>query len=166
MSIDGQTTSLPEHADDLADALPTLGRFSRLLSRAIRADRPMDHLPDAQVDLLRVVGAQPGLRVAAAAEALGVAPNTVSTLVRELVAAGLLHRARDGADRRSASLVLTPGAETLLAALSEHRDRVFREIIAGLDEDERGKMAAAVPGLMHLQTLLEQRARSAGRARR
>ena len=46
--------------------------------------------------------------MADAAAELGVAPNTVSTLVRQLADAGVLERVRDSADGRVVRLRLTP----------------------------------------------------------
>ena len=50
---------------------------------------------DRSVEMLRLVGRQPGISVRAAATELGLAPNTASTLVSKLAADGLLIRTVD-----------------------------------------------------------------------
>jgi DNA-binding MarR family transcriptional regulator len=64
-------------------------------------------LRGAQVELLHVVADQPGIGVAAAAGRLHLVDNSVSTLVNQLVASGLLSRGTDPEDRRAARLELT-----------------------------------------------------------
>lgn len=150
----------------LADALPAaLGPFGRLLRRAVRADFPRPPLAGAQVDLLRVVQRRPGMAVWEAAEVLNVAPNTVSTLIRELVDAGLLDRYRDPGDRRTARLYLTAEAESRLADWDRHRRRVMLEVVAGLRPDERAAIASALPALARLRQLLDARAAEGSSAR-
>ena len=61
----------------------------------------------AQLELLQLVEAEPGVGVAAAARSLHLAGNSVSTLVNQLVEADLLQRAVDPDDRRAARLHLT-----------------------------------------------------------
>jgi hypothetical protein len=50
----------------------------------------------------------PGIAVSAAADALALAPNTLSTLVSVLLRAGLIERGTDGRDRRVAALRPSP----------------------------------------------------------
>src|ERR1700744_1742707 len=63
-------------------------------------------LPGPQRELVRLVRRRPGVSVAQAAAELGVAPNTVSTLVRQLTEAGMLVRTPDDSARRIARLKL------------------------------------------------------------
>ena len=76
----------------------------RVVRRRLRAELPGPALRGAQLELLQLVEAEPGVGVAAAARSLHLAGNTVSTLVNQLVAAGMVHRAVDPADRRAARL--------------------------------------------------------------
>ena len=82
----------------------------RVVRRRLRAQLPGPALRGAQLELLQLVEAEPGVGVAAAARSLHLAGNTVSTLVNQLVAAGMVHRAVDPADRRAARLTLTDAA--------------------------------------------------------
>ena len=78
-------------AEELAAAWGGVRRRLRRGARAVVGGEP---LTGAQVELLRLVEAQPGVGVRDAAAALHLAPNTVSTLVGGLAGAGLLTRTR------------------------------------------------------------------------
>ena len=94
------TSSTHANAEELASGLlSVIGPLRRLLRRRVQDDWPVERLPAAQLDLVRLVGQQPGIGVADAASQLRLAPNTVSTLVRQLVAADLLRRAARPAGR-------------------------------------------------------------------
>ena len=82
----------------------------RVVRRRLRAELPGPALRGAQLELLQLVEAEPGVGVAAAARSLHLAGNTVSTLVNQLVGAGMVRRAVDPADRRAARLTLTDAA--------------------------------------------------------
>ena len=73
--------------------------------------------------MVRFVQRRPGLSVAQAADEPPVAPNTVSTLVSRLVAAGTLVRGADGTDRRVAQLDLDPQVRGTLGAWRDRRPR-------------------------------------------
>ena len=85
--------------------LGVIGPLRRTLRRRVRDDWPLEPLPAAQAELLRLVSEQPGIGVGEAAARLHLAANTVSTLVGQLGAAGLIERTSDPLDRRSARLV-------------------------------------------------------------
>ncbi|GAA4336476.1 hypothetical protein GCM10023086_69750 [Streptomyces venetus] len=59
----------------------------------------------AEVELLRLVVTRPGIGISDAARDLGLAANSVSTLVNQLPRAGCLVRETDPADRRAARLL-------------------------------------------------------------
>src|SRR5581483_3849085 len=92
------------------ELLEALGQVRRETRRRVGRPWPMQALSGAQVELVRVVRREPGISVAAAARELGVAANTVSTLVGSLVATGMVRREADPADRRIARLHLTAAA--------------------------------------------------------
>jgi predicted transcriptional regulator len=78
-------------ATEVAD---TVGRVKRAMRHRMRLELGPSP-PEAQLELMRLVRLEPGLRVQDAAAGLGVAPNTVSTLVKQLTAAGMLERRAD-----------------------------------------------------------------------
>src|SRR4029434_10808697 len=80
------------------DLMRVVGQLRRSVRRRVRQDWPHAPLPETHLELLGLVSERPGLRVQEAPGALRLAPNTVSTLVNKLVAAGLLERRRDRRD--------------------------------------------------------------------
>ncbi|WP_413803358.1 MarR family winged helix-turn-helix transcriptional regulator [Streptomyces iranensis] len=142
-----------EFPDSFADVL---GGVQRLIRRRLRAGMTEPRLRGAQVELLRLVMARPGIRVSAAAKELYLAGNSVSTLVNQLVKAGYLHRETDPADRRSAQLTATPAAEARLGEWQARRGALVREQVAKLSESDRAALAAAVPALRKLAENLHE----------
>lgn len=132
------------------ELLAAVGTLRRQVRRTSGRPWPASTLTGAQLDLLRVVRARPGLAVAEAADALGVAANTVSTLVGQLAAAGLLSREADSADRRIARLTLTPSAQHRVAVWRDRRAAVVGGAVAQLPPVDARALAAALPALQQL----------------
>ncbi|OKI50276.1 MarR family winged helix-turn-helix transcriptional regulator [Micromonospora sp. CB01531] len=137
-----------------------VGELHRLLRRSAAGRANREVLPEAQVELLLLVRAEPGISGKEAARRLGTAPNTVSTLVRDLADAGLLTRDRDPADRRVVRLRLTDAAQARMVDHAAHRSALLTEALAGLDPAARDAVLGAVPHLDALLTRL-RRPRSA-----
>lgn len=133
--------------DDFADVLR---RVHRLMRRRLRAGVVGPPIRGAQVELLRLVGRHPGTRISHAAERLGLAGNTVSTLVNQLVDAGLLRRETSADDRRAALLYLTPAASDRLRDWEERRAALMRTQVGQLPAADRAALAAAMPALRRL----------------
>src|SRR5690242_9618676 len=133
--------------DDLYDVVGLLRRRSR---RLVGAPLPELALSGAQLELLRVVRRNPGITVAEAARVLGLAPNTVSTLVGQLVSLEVLVRSRDLTDRRLARLELTPSARTGLEQWRDRRSQATAAVLAQLPDDERARLAAALPTIARI----------------
>ena len=146
----------PDLAELVRDLPRALGPYVRVARRAVRAGMQAPPVPDASVEVLRVVEAQPGVSVGRVAERLGVAANTVSTIVKELGEAGLVERRRDDRDRRAASLHLTASAHERLAAWGRLRDEVLTEALLRLPATEREDLRRALPAVRHLLEVLEQ----------
>jgi DNA-binding MarR family transcriptional regulator len=136
--------------------LGVIGPLRRALRRAGRRGLPGPPVPSAQAELLRVVLVQPGIGVREAAQQLGVAPNTVSTLVNQLAVAGLLERGRDPDDGRAARLVLTQRAVGRAALWRDQREQALRAALAELDEREREALTTAVPALRRVLEVMER----------
>ncbi|MEV7007582.1 MarR family transcriptional regulator [Streptosporangium sp. NPDC051022] len=144
---------------DLPEALAdVLAGVQRLIRRRLRQGLTEPRLRGAQVELLRLVSANPGIGVSAAAKELYLAGNSVSTLVNQLTAAGLLRRETDPADRRSALLLPTAEAEARLRAWQERRAVLVRRHVERLGEDDRAALAAALPVLRRLAEGLREEA--------
>ncbi|WP_405726281.1 MarR family winged helix-turn-helix transcriptional regulator [Streptomyces sp. NBC_00028] len=130
--------------EELADALVGV---QRLIRRRLRREMPAPQLRGAEVELLRLVVARPGIGISDAAKDLYLAGNSVSTLVNQLAGQGYLVRETDPADRRAARLMPTPAAEARLGEWRRRRADLVRQQVARLDEVDREALAAAVPAL-------------------
>ncbi|HEV8450180.1 MAG TPA: MarR family transcriptional regulator [Gaiellales bacterium] len=139
-----------------SDLLSVVGPLQRLLRRRVREDWPLEPLPTAQIDLLRAVALRPGLTVGEVAFQLRIAPNTASTLVNQLVVAGLVVRRQDEVDRRSIRLVLTAAAEARISAWRDRRQELLYQALDRLNADERAAIAAAMPALRRLRETLDR----------
>jgi DNA-binding MarR family transcriptional regulator len=150
-------TTTPTRDEALASELTTAwGGVRRRLRRSARAKVGGEPLTGSQVEVLRLVETQPGVGVRDAAAALHLAPNTVSTLVGGLAAAGLLDRRPDPDDRRATQLHLTPAATTRLRQWRDERDRVLASALEHLDADDRRRLEASLPALERLLAQLER----------
>jgi DNA-binding MarR family transcriptional regulator len=141
-------------AELLVDALAAVRRALRRLE-----GRPGDLAPlsNAQVELVRLLRRRPGASVNEAAEELGVASNTVSTLVRQLAAAGIVVRTVDPADRRVGRLDLDPGVRDRLAAWRDRRLDAAEAALAALPAEDRDRIEAALPALARLAVEVDAR---------
>lgn len=136
--------------EDVAELAELLVGIQRLIRRRLRQDLTGPRLRGAQVELLRLVRAHPGIGVAAAAKELHLAGNSVSTLVNQLVAAGLLIREADPQDRRAVRLAITEQAGERLGGWDELRGELVSRQVAGLSAADRAALAAALPALRGL----------------
>jgi len=134
-------------AEGLNDAMSAVRRAVR---REAGAVAEVASLAGAQMQLVRVVRRWPGISVADAATELGVAPNTVSTLVRQLVEAGVLERRVGQSDRRVAELVLRPAVAQGLGDWAGRRSGAMAAALEALTEEDRRALEAAVDPLARL----------------
>lgn len=138
-------------ASDLLSTMASIRRRSRFL-----AGRPTEfgELTASQLDLLRLVHRKPGISVAGAASKLGVAPNTVSTLVRRLCDCGLLIRTADERDRRIARLALTDDMRRKVAEFGDRRAALMAEAISRLSRGDQGRLPELVEVLHRIDGAL------------
>lgn len=113
-------------ADQLLGVMSSIRRSGRLL-----AGRPVElsTLTSSQLDLVRLVLRRPGCSIAQAATELHLAPNTVSTLVKQLTDQQVMTRLVDPGDRRVARLQLTP---RMRREVGEFRDRRVATLASAL----------------------------------
>ncbi|MET9126851.1 MULTISPECIES: MarR family winged helix-turn-helix transcriptional regulator [unclassified Streptomyces] len=136
----------------------TLAGVQRLIRRRLRGGMTAPRLRGAEVDLLRLVVARPGIGVSEAAKELYLAGNSVSTLVNQLARDGFLVRETDPADRRAARLMPTPAAEARLRDWRQRRAALVRNQVVRLDEADRAALEAALPALRRLAANLHEEA--------
>lgn len=139
-----------------AGLLTVIGPLRRALRREGRRGLPGDPLPASQAELLRLVRLQPGIGVREASQQIGVAANTVSTLVNQLVAAGLLSRRRDPVDGRAARLELTARARRRMALWRDHREQALGAALDELDAEQREALERSLPALHKVLEVLER----------
>lgn len=131
-------------------------RLRRILRASVRGDVPWESLPMAQVELLQRLDDEPDLRVSDLAVRHRLAPNTVSTLVAQLVDQGLVERHPDPRDRRAVTVSITGAGRARLhdwLAAHEHR---LAEALAALDRDDRRVVIASLGPLARLVDRLER----------
>jgi DNA-binding MarR family transcriptional regulator len=144
-------------SDTLADTLlPTLGAVRRTLRRVGGSALADDALTPAERDVVLMVGREPGRPVSEVAHALGLAANTVSTIVSRLVARGLVVRTTDPGDRRVARLSLTPSVQARADAARVRRRRTLAEALAALDAAQVAQLRGGVEALAALVTQLDR----------
>jgi DNA-binding MarR family transcriptional regulator len=143
----GSTLVSPDLPGDLAAAVAA---FRRVLRQALRGRVPGTRLPAAEVELLVTVIDVPGVGVNDAARALGLAPNTVSTLVSRLVEKGLIARRSDPDDGRVAQLWPTSTGRSRISRWRDHRAEAVGEALASLAAADLAALAQAVPALERL----------------
>ncbi len=139
-----------------AELLDAIGAFRRVARRAARSAWRDQPLPQAQSELLRLAAARPGIRVADAARELRLAPNTVSTLVGRLAAAGLLGRARAAGDGRSVRLFATGKGVRRIGEWRDLRAELTARALRALPAGDAGTLAGAVPALLRLAARLDE----------
>jgi DNA-binding MarR family transcriptional regulator len=146
-------------ADELLNAMTSIRRSGRAA-----AGRPAElaALTMAQIDLVRLVRRRPGVSVGEAADALRLAANTVSTLVRQLTEAGLLIRTPDQSDRRVARLELTGEMQDKVGAFRDRRVALLAHTMAGLAPRDRRRVEGAVEVLAQLAARLPDRSAADG----
>lgn len=105
-------------------------------------------LTPAQSRALRIIGrADEPLRMSAVADHLGIVPRSATTVVDALVAAGLVTRATDPANRRSTLVTPTEDGRHTLTRMSQARREAATETFAPLSDDQRETLRALLATL-------------------
>lgn len=153
-----------------ADFSALLRSLWRAVVRTTRLSEGLPELPESQVDALRVLAQAGPMTPGALADELRLARTTVSNLLRDLVSAGLVERCRSGADGRSAILVPTTRALTILETFARARVEVIETLLARLSSEDLRSIEGAIPALHRLLAELDaevaSRSASAGQAAR
>jgi len=131
-------------------------RLRRALRSIVRSEIPWEVLPMAQVEVLQRLSDEPGMRVSDLARRHRLATNTVSTIVQQMVVAGLVVREPVPGDRRAVSLRLTDhGHAELERWLLANRVHVATAI-ENLAPGHRDSLDRALPALAALVEQLER----------
>jgi DNA-binding MarR family transcriptional regulator len=140
-----------------------LGRIGRGLRYHTRAQRESLPITQSESELLRLLDRRPGIRVHDAASELGIASNSVSTLVKQLTRAGMLERTADPLDGRAACLRLTATAAEWVAQLGNAREQTLEHALESLDQHDREQLEAALPAMKRLSKAIATPAMEAAR---
>jgi len=135
--------------------LMALGGIRRVARRAVSSSALAAALPPARSELLRLAARRPGISVAEAAQELRLAPNSVSTMVSQLVADGLLARGRAVTDGRSVRLTVTDEGAARVAQWRDIRAELAGRALERLPAADRQAISAAVPALARLAEEME-----------
>ena len=138
------------------ELLAATGAIRRVVRRAVRHSATAQALPPARSELLRLTARQPGISVADAAHELRLAPNSVSTMVSQLTADGLLTRSRADSDGRSVRLAVTPAGAERVAQWQDIRADVAGRALDLISEPDRQAITAAIPALRRLAEQMER----------
>jgi DNA-binding MarR family transcriptional regulator len=145
----------PDSKAEGGELLAAVGAIRRVVRRAVRGSAAAQALPPARSELLRLTARQPGISVADAAHELRLAPNSVSTMVSQLTADGLLTRSRADSDGRSVRLAVTPAGAERVAQWQDIRAEVAGRALELVSETDRQAIRAAIPALSRLAEQME-----------
>ena len=140
---------------EAAELLAAMGAVRRVARRAVRSSAQAGALPPARSELLRLTARRPGVSVAEAAQELRLAPNSVSTMVSQLAADGLLTRGRVAADGRSVRLTVTDEGAARVGQWRDIRAELAGRALERLPSADRRAISAAVPALARLAEQME-----------
>ena len=140
--------------DTAADLSRLLGPLRRAVLRATRAAEDLPDLPEAHIELLRVLSAEGPLGTRAVAAQLRVSPSTVSNLVRAMTAQGLVERHASETDLRAVGLSATPAALELLERYDRASSQTLDDALATLSSADRAAINRALPSLDRLAAAL------------
>jgi DNA-binding MarR family transcriptional regulator len=153
VSPTGSTASVKAEAAELLAAVAAVRRVAR---QAVRQSAHAEPLPPARSQLLGLTLRRPGLSVAEAAHELRLAPNSVSTMVSQLAADGLLTRERSAGDGRLVRLTATDKGAARVGQWRDVRSELAGRALETLSEADRQAIRAAIPALERLAGRMEE----------
>ena len=126
------------------------------IRRKSHNDTGVRPLSNGGLEILRVIENHPGINVADVASRLGRQLSNVSVQLRELVAAGLVTRTRDAADKRYVALHPTAESQRIKALLEGAWADALISASSRLLPGERDQLAASLPALQRLASILAE----------
>jgi DNA-binding MarR family transcriptional regulator len=110
----------------------------------------------AQVELMQTLADGSPYRVNDLADRLHLAQSTVSGLVGQMMASGLVTREVDPADRRAAVVTLSRAGRAQLEDWQSAHVRWIQSALGRLDDADRASIVSALPALRRLTDALVQ----------
>jgi len=127
-----------------------VARLRRALRASIRTDYPWESLPMAQIEVLQALTEHSPASTRDLAERLRLAPSTISGLLTQMIASGLVDRGTDPLDRRVAVVALSASGRVQLAGWNEAHRRRIAVALDSLAPSERAAIGDALPALTQL----------------
>jgi DNA-binding MarR family transcriptional regulator len=121
-----------------------LADAARLLRRRFEKESRDMPMTSAQLHVIARLIRNEGIGQAALAGLLDIEPMTLSRHVDRMEAAGLVERRQDPHDRRARQLFTTEKSRALLRPMRERAAAVYDQVQAGLSEDDRARLHAAL----------------------
>jgi DNA-binding MarR family transcriptional regulator len=143
-----------EEASDLRVALVRVYRQLRM--------RAGSGITPSQSSAMARIESEGPVRLGTLAELEGTTPATISRVIDSLADHHLIERVPDPLDGRARLVQLSPEGGALLSEIRRRNTEALRAAIAGLDEEERRTVIAAIPVLEHLSDLLQTPPRPEG----
>ena len=151
----GAGEALDKAVDHRALAVAVID-ISADVRRKSHNDTGVRPLSNGVLEILRVIESNPGITVAEVASRLGRQFSNVSVQLRELVAAGLVTRIRDAADKRYVALHPTAESQRIKALLEGAWAEALESASSRLLPEEREQIAASLPALQRLASILSE----------
>ncbi|GLY03915.1 hypothetical protein Acsp01_42940 [Actinoplanes sp. NBRC 101535] len=147
---------------DPARLTAALVPLTRALRSAVRAAEDLPDLPDAQVEIIRVLPRGTVLSSGELAATLGLSRPTISNLLTAMEARDLITRRPSPGNRRHVQVSATEHALDLFARFDRAAAALVTTALAGLDPadravlaEARSALAAALPALVRLHQALQ-----------
>jgi MarR family transcriptional regulator, organic hydroperoxide resistance regulator len=134
--------------DDRAELIADLHELVHATRQDHRLRESATGAPMPVMRAANIIDAQPGIGSSALAEALRLERSTVSNLLREMQATGLVRRRRLRTDRRFVSLELTDRGQALVLRAGRPGTGLLSRAIARLRTDEIARLTLALAPLL------------------
>lgn len=137
-------------ADTRTELAPHLRLAVMRLARRLRQQTAAEDLTPSQSSALSVIEALGPISLGELAAVEQVQPPTMTRVVAHLEERGLVVRAADPADRRSARVTVTATGRRVLQRSRTRRTAYLAQRLAGFTDEERGLLTRALPLLERL----------------
>lgn len=144
-----------QNTPDMHQLTDVVNRLRRALRTSIRSDYPWETLPLAQVEMLQTLAEASPARVSDLATRMRLATSTVSGLIGQMLALGLVERSIDPADRRQSAVTLSEPGKAQLADWQRAHELRLTAAVHGISDSDRAAISAALPALDRLVAQLQ-----------
>ncbi|HET6950524.1 MAG TPA: MarR family transcriptional regulator [Acidimicrobiales bacterium] len=131
------------HVDDVGAMAARLRVSATRLARRLRRQGDTGLSP-SQLSALTAIECHQPVTLGSLADLEQVAPPTITKVVAKLEEQGLVERRPDAGDRRVTHVAPSPAGTALLAEVRQRKDMWLATRLAGLDHEQRVRLAAAL----------------------